>query len=853
MNLSLKYHNPAPDNSEGWEKYSLPLGNGFIGVNIFGDVSNDRLQFTDNSMLNPGMGAGDKGGLTNLLDVYLRFPHETYTEYERGLSLDNAVAYTKYKYKDVQFTREYFASYPDQVVVVRLTSSQKGQLAFDICPAVPFCKDYSTIEGDGCGRSGEIVVNENTIYVNQHMHWYNILSETQIRVISDGNVTDKEDSITISGGTEAMILLASGTNYQLCSEIFCTEDRNRKTLGKHPHDKVTEQISKASSRTFSDLLERHTKDYQSYFDRVSLDLDNQDDSDDSLKATDMLLEEYREGKRSRYLECLYFQYGRYLLIASSRKGGLPANLQGIWNCHEHSPWGSGYWHNINVQMNYWPAFNTNLIEMFEPYVDYFQAIYEHAQESARQYIEKHHSENYADDCGWAIGTTAYPYYIAPPSCHSGPGTGGLTSKLFWEYYDFTQDLDILENISYNILEGASSFLTKTVKRYEDEYLVSLSASPEQMWNGKYIRGGKHYQTVGCAFDQQFLYENGHDFIKASEILGKDSEILRTQKEQIDKYHPVRIGWSGQIKEYLEEKFYGEIGEYCHRHISHLMGLYPGTIISSNTPAWLDAAKLTLQERGDDSTGWALAHRLNAWARIGDGNHAYKLIKELISHKTNPNLWDEHPPFQIDGNFGATAGIAEMLLQSHEGYLSLLPALPDEWSDGVVRGLTARGAFDVSIEWKNKEIIKSSIISKKGTLLKVKVENADVVVTENGEIVPYETNNGIVAIHTTAGNCYEITGCKRNQEVAIPKDLNINQNLEITWDGGRFNIYRAIDDASTYECIAKKAISPYTDTIDFNQVETITYRVGEKDGGVIMTLNHATPLQKEIYKNQISSK
>lgn len=850
MDLFLRYNKPAPDSDKGWEEYSLPIGNGYLGVNIFGGVDSERLQITENSLSNPGCCepvSEDLGGLTAFADIYIKFPHSDVKNYERGLCLNNAVAYTTYEYNSVTYKREYFTSYPDKVLAVKLTASKENMLDFEVCPQIPFVKDYSRKENDAGGKTGEVSASDNIIILGGLLKYYNVLYEGQVKVITDGKLTSTDKTQKVTGATEAVIIVAVGTNYKLCPEIFKTNDRLKKTLGEHPHERLTKYINDAQTKGYDAMLKDHIKDFSKYFDRVSFDLGEKD----AHYMTEELLEEYKKGNRSKYLEMLYFQYGRYLLISSSRKGCLPSHLQGIWNCHEHAPWGSCYVHNINVQMNYWPAFNTNLIEMFESYSDFFSAFYEAACQYADDYIKENNPENYVEgECGYAVGPVVFPYYTSVPEHHSGPGTGGLMSKLFWEYYDFTRDEEILKNVSYKALKGMSEFLTKTVKNYDGKYYTSFSASPEQMNNGVYISNGTFYQTVGCAFDQQFNYENGRDFIKASEILGEENKSLAIQKEQIDNYDPVQIGWSGQIKEYGEEKFYGEIGEYRHRHISQLMALYPGTIINSNTDAWLDAAIYTLTQRGDNSTGWALAHRLNAWARTGDGNHAYKLICKLLSAKTNPNLWDEHPPFQIDGNFGATSGIAEMLMQSHEGYIHILPSLPDYWEDGKISGLTARGAFEVSIQWKKNAPVKVEVKSLKGNKVRIKAKFSDNV-TVNEEKV--NVSGSVIEFESKVNGVYVVEGFLPKACEKPITDIKVSDSLEITWQGGKCDILRAVDGAPVYECIAKDVMPPYKDDYDFSKAEIITYKAINSAGGAFTTVNHATKLELDRYNNIIKAK
>ncbi len=374
-----------------------------------------------------------------------------------------------------------------------------------------------------------------------------------------------------------------------------------------------------------------------------------------------------------------------------------------------------------MQRNYWHAFNTNLTELFEPFVNYNEAYRKAAQNNAVNYISKNNPEALSPvegDNGWAIGTGASAFGIGSPGGHSGPGTGGFTTKMYWDYYDFTRDPEILERHTYPALLGMAKFLSKTLKPSEDGWLLAdPSSSPENQHNGV------PYQTKGCTFDQGMIWENFHDLLAAAKILKKKDPFLKVVEEQITKLDPVHIGASGQLKEYREENHYSDIGDPHHRHISHLCLVYPGTLINSTTPEWEEGARVALKMRGESPSlkGWSMAHRQATWARLKDGNRAYKFYRMILTDKVMENLWGVHPPFQIDANFGGAAGVAEMLLQSHAGYIEPLAALPDSWRDGSFNGLKARGNFDISASWKDGRLTAMSILSNKGETCRLKLD------------------------------------------------------------------------------------------------------------------------------------
>ena len=891
MNYIMRYRQPAEDSHYGWENQSLPIGNGYLGGNVFGIVNRDRIQITENSLQNPGhtypwnWDVGDLGGLNNFAEIYLHVDHgveetRAVCDYERGLDLNNGLAYTQYRIGDASYRREYFASYPDRALVMRLEASKTFDCRVEA--VIPYVKDYAKEPGDGGGKSGNVRCEGNRILLQGTMNYYNIHYAGVLAVLSDGNVIESVDgkteavveeeqpvsgSLQVIGATEITICMTVGTNYELSPRVFLEEDPKKKLVDVQPDEEVLTRLEQVLDRGGKDkgglgctkqyeaLKERHLADFRGLFGRVELELG---EAEPSLDPTDELLARYRGGEEIPYLEALYFQYGRYMLLSSSREGTLPANLQGIWNVHDQAPWGSGYWHNINVQMNYWPAFVTNIAETFPAYAAFNEAFRLKAQQLAEEYIQTYNPESYEEGaCGWTIGTQSYPYYISKPGSHSGPGTGGLTSKLFWEYYDFTRDERLLSRVSYPALRGMSEFLTKAVKDYGDGlYRASFSASPEQRINRGVPANGRYHQTIGCGFDQQMIWENGRDFLQAAEILGlQEDPLYQEQKSQIDRYHPIRIGWSGQIKEYEEENLYGEIGQYCHRHISQLVALHPGTLINSTTPAWLDAAKVTLTERGDESTGWALAHRLNAWARTGDGEHCHVLLQNLLGTRTLDNLWDTHPPFQIDGNLGGTAGIAEMLLQSHEGCIAILPSLPKAWAaQGHFKGLVARGAYEVEVYWQDGIAGEIVIRSKAGGLCKVRYPGLETAVVAGAEKVTAEKD--MLSFDTEPGGVYRISHVKRWIRTQPPTGYTINRDtLAMSWNaelGVTYRIYRSYEDAPGYEPAGETVEGFWQDTFDWADKEYVMYRLTaqrpgewESDGSVV-TINHASELYLARY-------
>ena len=886
--LKLWYDEPASDDSingspasytdhatSGWEHEALPIGNGYLGAMVFGRTDRERIQLTDNTLFFPDT------GLTNLAETYIYFDHgeDSVLNYYRDLSLDDAIAHVEYHCNGVTYTREYFASYTDRALVINLGADGTGCLNFSLSPKIPFlssetCKENGT-KGSKYARRGTVRANadgeSNNITLSGIIEGHNVKYEVQYRIITDGTVSATRcdraairgsdddtccNSLTVSDATYATVLISSGTNHQLVPQVYSTTVFEEKLKGlEDPHNKVTEALSKAANKTLCELKSNHINDYKAYFDRVSLNLGGEEPS----VTTDLLLSKYNDksatDKERRYLEELFFQYGRYLLIASSRNGGVPTNLNGIWNQYEKGVCGVGYYHNINVMMNYWLAFNTNLAETFLPYVNMYKAYLDHLHVKSDAMLKRYHPDKYDEggDNGINIGCRVTPYKVEASDRDSSEGSacGPLMGEVFWDYYAFTKDKKILEEIVYPYVSETSKFMTKIMEEFE-EYpgllLAPVAGSPEN-----------HVPIVtnGAAFPQQMAYSSHLHTLEGAKDLGiEDDPLLETITYQMPRLDPVMVGHSGQMKEFREETFYGEFGEYKHRHISHLVALYPASFVNNSTPAWQDAAAVSLDKRGGTwaRTGWGAAHRINAFARLGDGESAYGTLEVLFSWRVNRNLLDTHPPFQIDGNFGTSAGIAEMLLQSHEECIAPLAALPDAWRDGSYEGLVARGNFVVSASWANGNATSFTILSKSGGECSVKYANVGSAVLKDskGNTVSYtKTGDDIITWDTEVGETYKITSIPTHSKIDAPTDLEVTYSeggslASLTWVGSdgaaRYNVYRAVNSDATYTFIGSTEDTSYDIREQLYGTNQYTYCVTavDADGTESRRLTYTVP-------------
>ena len=891
----------------GWQNWSLPLGNGYFGVNVFGRTETERIQITEKTLSNPWIISGQqKGGLNNFSETYIDFNHANnqISDYIRYLNIKEAVAGVSYDYDGVTYTREYFTSYPDKALVIYLDASEDGALDFTLRPTIPFEQDYMVNIGDGAFKEGEVGSyvenNEGFVELYGKLGYYDVDFYGLYHVYTEGGTVsadttehkykdssgatriDTDGTIVVEGATKAYIVVNLATDYELSSDIFTTGDGSKPTIYtswedtmlkvEDYHDSIEEITSNMNvEEAYKTLKDRHINDYKELFGRVMLDL-NSDELDINI-TTDELLKKYKYAKYSSYLETLMFQYGRYMLIASSRSGALPANLQGAWNAYNIPPWSSGYWNNINVQMNYWPAFSTNIAETFESYIELNDAYMKQAEKNATDLVSWFNPDVLNDDGGngWTIGVASNPFFI---NSDRSSGNMCFTTQLYWDYYQYTQDEEILKKV-YEVLANAARYVTKCVKEDENGfYLVESCDSPEQWVNGEW------YYTTGTTYAQSFAYLNNYYTLQAAIELGIDIEdnkllsssdyaILKTIMNQLDKYDPINIGLSGQIKEFREEDYYGSLGDPNHRHISQLVGLYPGNLINSTTPAWMDAAAVTLKGRENftEPYGWVYAHKMNLYARLKDGTKAHENLNKLINKTVSNNLWTIYKNcFQVEAGFGATAGISEMLLQSHEGYIEPLAAIPSKWSDGAYSGLVARGNFEVSVEWKNSVAKKITLLSEAGKEAKVSYPSiADAkVLDSSGNSINYKIlGDNLISFETKVDEKYTITGLKNIEKIEKPKAISLetkdSKELEFSWtevsNAQKYNIYKAIGNSSSYEFIGSSQTTSFTYKQNSNEenmrttfcVTAVDSSLNESD----RTLTYLNPLSKDMKINNFS--
>ncbi|WP_080838177.1 glycoside hydrolase family 95 protein [Cohnella massiliensis] len=798
--MNLHYFSPA----KVWTE-ALPIGNGRLGAMVFGGVESERLQLNEDTLWSGSPKAGNNPRAREALPEIRRLlAEEKYEEadalcrkemlgpyaqsylplgnltlhfehgnvghpYKRSLDIGEAIARTEYRVGEAEYVREAFASCPDQVLVVRLTAKRPGTLNFTAKLDSPL-RSYVRAEGTRLVLRGQAPENADPNYYHSDRSFaYGEPDATDgmrfagylAAALDDGDFSADPDGLRVRNASGATLIFSAATSYN-------GFDRSPGREGVDPDAKASAWLDAALGKSYEALRSAHIEDYRSLFDRVELRLGAPKETDaladpENL-ATDKRVERYGDGLADPGLAELIFQYGRYLMIASSRPGTLPANLQGIWNEHTRAPWSSNWTLNINAEMNYWPAETCNLAECHEPLLDLIGNLAANGAETARvNYGARGWAAHHNTDI-WCQSAPVGAFGHGDPSWAFWPMAGAWLCQHLWEHYAFGGDKEWLRDRAYPIMKEAALFgLDWLIEDGNGHLITSPSTSPEHRFVAP--SGELASLSPAATMDLSLLWDLFTNCIEASEALGEDEAFLRELLAARERLLPLQIGKHGQLQEWSRDF---EDEDVHHRHVSHLFGVYPGRQLTGEAePELFAAARRSLERRGDGGTGWSLGWKIGLWARFGDGNRSRRLLSNLLTlvrendeHSQGggvyPNLFDAHPPFQIDGNFAATAGIAEMLLQSHGGCIRLLPSLPDAWPEGFVRGLRARGGAEIAIRWEQGKLSEAKLVSPAGGTYTIDAAMPVVIESVNGRPVETKASNGTkVMFEAAPGQTYAV--------------------------------------------------------------------------------------------------
>ncbi|MBQ7098472.1 MAG: glycoside hydrolase N-terminal domain-containing protein, partial [Oscillospiraceae bacterium] len=857
------------DGSNTWQQQTLPIGSGDMGANVYGEIVSEHLTFNEKTLWTGGpsssrpdyMGGnvqsnGQNGAimqqvqelflagrtseavsLCNQLvgtstgygayqpwgDIWFDYSgiSTSVTNYQRDLDLTTGIASVSFTENGTEYTREYFISHDDNVLVARLEANGSAKLNLN----VRFTSKQS---------GTTVAQGNNTLVLNGQVSDNQLKYASYLTVVPEGgSVTGSGSTLTVANADAITVYVSAATDYKNTFWNDAQTDDYYYRTGETDAElaaRVLADVNAAVENGYETVKASHLADYQELFNRVELDLGQTVSS----KTTDQLLAAYKNGSASeaekRQLEVMLFQYGRYLTIASSREDSqLPSNLQGVWNFLNNPPWASDYHMNVNLQMNYWPTYSTNLAECAMPLIDYVDSLREPGRITAKIYN--------GADVGFSAHTQNTPFgWTCPGWAFSwgwSPAAVPWILQNCWEYYEYTGDVAFMEEYLYPMMKEEAQFYDAILIEDADGKLVSAPAySPE---HGPY--------TLGNTYEQSLVWQLYEDVVIAAETLGVDEELVAQWKaNQSNLKGPIEVGDSGQLKEWYEETTIDSMNSQGadaagHRHLSHMLGLFPGDLVQRN-PEWVAAAKVSMDYRTDNSTGWGMGQRINTWARLGEGNKAHELIGNLFKGGIYPNLWDSHAPFQIDGNFGMTSGVAEMLMQSNMGFINLLPALPDAWAEGSVSGLVARGNFEISMDWTKGGITKATIESKNGGEAVILADNVTLATVTDGsgnEVDYTVTEDGKIAFDTVEGETYTLSIPERPDaptNLAVVRDGLQIANL--TWDavdGASYNVYRASGAADPVLIASELTETAYIDEAVDTEAASVTYYVTAVMGGI----------------------